>query len=80
MYGFHDGGVVQFLCFVYFVAAGHPSGMVVSDVGMIILYGADHVPFHDCMWLDIVEQLKAFGAMALQEIHAPGGMIALIIM
>jgi len=53
-YSFHDGRVVQLLCFVYFITAGNTAGMVVGKIRVIFLDGADNVAFHDLHMINIV--------------------------
>src|SRR5699024_1406423 len=79
MYRFHNSGIVQLLCFVDLITARHTAGMVVSEVGMVILYGTDNISFHDLHMVDIIEQLKAVRPDSFGKPYAPGGMIALII-
>ena len=63
-----------------FVPPRITGGVVVADVGGVVLQRADDVPFHDLHVVDIVEEFEAFGADLLAEFHAPSGAIAHVVL
>ena len=46
---------------------------------MIVLDGADDIPFHDLHVVNVVEEFEAFRADAPAKFHAPGSMITHVI-
>lgn len=53
--GFANGGVVEFLGGVKFMPAGDSSGVIVGDVLVVGLDGANDITFHDLHVVNIVE-------------------------
>jgi hypothetical protein len=77
--GFRHRPPLQFLRAVQFVPPGHAAGMEVRDVLDILPDGADDIAFHDLHVIDVVQQLHARRIHALDQFHAPDGVVALIV-
>ena len=77
--GSDDGGVIEFLGMVDFVAAGVAAGVVVAEVLVKIADGADDVAFHDLHVVDVVEEFEVGVGESFAERGAPCGVIALVV-
>src|ERR1043166_1039520 len=45
--GLHDGGIIQLLRIVDFIAPRHATGVVMGDIGSRLANGSDHIALHD---------------------------------
>lgn len=73
-----DGGIVDFLCVVRLAPPRVASGMIVREVRVVGLDGADEVPFHDLHVVDVIEELEGGGVDPIAEAQAPGGGVAFV--
>ena len=55
----NDRGVVEFLSFVEFIAAGASGSVIVSDVLSCPTDGGHDVTFHDLHVVDVIEKFEA---------------------
>ena len=53
-----NGWIIDLLGMVDFVSTGVTSGVVVSEVLMVVLDRADDIPFHDLHVVDVVEEFE----------------------
>src|SRR5690242_6101779 len=75
----HDAVPLDFLSAVELVAAGNAAGVEVSDPVDVFLNGADEIAFHDLHVIDVVEQLDARRVYGLDDLNAPRGVIAHVV-
>ena len=71
---------LQFLRVVQFVTPRHAAGVEVPDVLDVVADGADDVALHDLHVIDVVQQFHARRVHAFHHLHAPGRVVALIIL
>ena len=50
-----------------------------GDVLMVLANGVHHITFHDLHVEDVIKQFESFGANPLDQLHAPGRVIAHVI-
>ena len=53
-----NGWIIDLLGMVDFVSTGVTSGVVVSEVLMVVLDRADDIPFHDLHVVDVIEEFE----------------------
>ena len=78
--GAGDPPVVQLLRVVELVPPGVAAGVVVAVVLAVGLDRPDHVPFHDLHVVDVVEQLEVARADPLDQLDAPGRVVAHVVL
>src|SRR5688572_21528378 len=77
--GLDHGRVMDFLRLINLTASWHAAGMVMRDIGMMLLDRCDHVSLHNLHVVNVVQQLKPFGADLFGKFNPPRRMIALVI-
>jgi len=75
----HDAVPLDFLGAVELVAAGNAAGVEMGDPVDILLDGADEVAFHDLHVVDVEEKLDAGRVDGLDDLDAPGGVVAHVV-
>ena len=55
----HNGGVVEFLRIVNFVSAGNTSRVIMPELDMMVLDGANDIAFHDLHVVNVVQEFYA---------------------
>src|SRR5260370_37614282 len=75
----HNAVPLDFLDGVKFMAAGNSAGVEVADPIDVFLDGADEIAFHDLHVVDVVQELDAGGIDGLNDLDAPGGVVAHIV-
>ncbi len=75
----HHAVPLDFLRGVEFVAARNSAGVKVADPVDVFLNGADEVAFHDLHVIDVEEQFDARGVDGLNDLDAPGGVVAHVV-
>src|SRR5438876_170926 len=56
----YDWFVLQFLCLVKFMTTGIARGVIVAQIGMILVDGSYDITLHNLHVVDIVEQLHCW--------------------
>ncbi len=75
----YDGGVVELLVFIDLVPSWVASSVVVRDVLMVLLDGADDITFHDLHVIDVIEELEVRGGKGFAELGSPAGVVTLVV-
>ena len=70
--GFSNRWVVNFLGLVDLVAARIASGVVMAEILVVVLDGANDVSFHDLHVVDVVEQFEMVACDLFAQFDAPG--------
>src|SRR5258708_4010417 len=75
----HHAVPLDFLGGVKFMAAGNAAGVEVADPIDVFLNSADQVAFHDLHMIDVVEELDAGRIDSLDDLDAPGAVVAHVV-
>src|SRR5579862_3565416 len=75
----HDGRVIEFLVLVQLMSSRHSGSVEMADMRNVGMYAGNYITLLDLHVIDVVEQLDARRVHDPTDVHAPGGVVALVV-